>query len=843
MIFFAHQNDSRDYNALKKYEYYSNIHNFSLSEADFLCNKGVYSGEIYEAINNFSENNPNIKRIHILLNGTGGQHSTAMELYEFLRVRFDEINVYVFGNAASALGMIALAADKFYAKEGPKYKKGKSASIGKFDVQIPFWLLNDSAKCLKTDSMSQVSLEKLLVAYLDFDKLDIDEKKRSSLREKVIKSGHQYLLDDRFRKYWSEEYKTLVDPSQNRLTGLAVLKKHIDEGHVDAMFATYEYFSEQINRRHSLKNGYGVTEILTSPTSDMMAMCEFGKGIFHHGSRIYSYDFSDKLGINYEKIDSKGHENSFIDILEKINQVCFDLVQYDVIKKVFGLTSISKESLRIMCGVEKVPESKKIEDIEDYFGEISNLEEHAPRNERTYHFAFRGQSKDYGYIQPSIFREKEYTGSRIEKVIKNIDYEMKRYDDSLKYCIDIFSEEDIFYEKDNDKIPKRFVSYTTPNNLSKQQHYGLPTRLTDLSHCPLLALYMACSDVHEKDSIEFGELSPPDDESDYKSKSDGVIYVFPYQSYDYNSLFEEQKVLFLSHLVKLSKPEKDKLFLVVGILSRYNDLLQRYCNFIYRAVFICPKENFLSDDFSDLYSENKNPYVESLDILIKKISELDEDCYPESQNAYLLEEYFPYIKECIIEIVAKIKVAINKFTKYEDEVYSSKRVEIATYLKCFYLGLDEEFFNLARSAFQIKGDEILEKLFGDITLNDRNINLLYASFLFGIGNEALFVPDYSMAANARLKNQKGLFLISGCEGRISTDLYYKFSVNKEKKDEIRKALSKKSELEGLTHVCPARKMECRNCYKNGINFQSVYGDLYGISKYIDKCHDFCESHK
>ena len=821
LVFFAHQNDQRNYNSLKKDKHYSNNFNVSLSEFDFFPDgAGGYKGEMYEALASFITDNPHIKKINILLAGTGGQLLSAKAFDEFLREHCKlEINIYVFGFVGSALAMLALSAHNFYVRKGERYKAHASSSIGKLDTQMPLWVLNDSAHCLDVDKAKQISLEKLLAAHID----NIAPDKQAHFRKKIVDSGHGYLLVNPFWEYWKKEFENLIDANQDKRDALDMLNVFIDRNFVDDMFDTYEYFREKIDSK-----GVDITALLTSPTSDLMAARNFGKGVFHHGSKMYSYDF-DKIGFEPEEIPQKPPVGSFFAILEDINLLCKSFIELDDVKKVFVLAG-GQSAAKIMIGTEKVPDSDEIKTIDDCFAQIEHLKKMIGTPE---HIAFRGQSQDYGNIVPSVFRTPNY----IANIIANIQYEDKRYEDAQKHCVDIFDEAGSVFSKN--------VSLSTPHNISKQQHYGLPTRFTDLSTCPLVSLYMACSDASKKDYIEFEELASVNPEYTRRtsclSKHDGVIFAFPFQKSDYDSLFDHQKALFLSHLVKLPKEGKDTLFSVANICMRYNKLIKHYLDYIYRAVHICPEKNFLKKDFGGIYASNsENPYLKSLTTLQEKIYAI------ESNDTGILEADLNCIKSGICQVLESLKDGMDTFVEDDDKAYNPMLV--ASYLKGFYSDLDNGFYEIIRETLYNKG--ILEILFGDISGVDSLRDLVYAKIIFELGSESLFVPDYSLAANARLIKQKGMFLVSGCEGKIDTKLYYKLVVDSGSKEDILNKLRDKKELEKITRTCPNKNVRCtaaHECFKDGISFKSVYNDLYGHGRHVEKCHDFmttcevCES--
>lgn len=100
-------------------------------------------------------------------------------------------------------------------------------------------------------------------------------------------------------------------------------------------------------------------------------------------------------------------------------------------------------------------------------------------NSKKYAYYFRGQENSEWEPIASVFRS-DYNGK-----------EKQFYDDILKHC------------------PREFDGLGHLDRLVKMQHYGLPTRLLDITSNPLVALYFACQPY-----------------SSEKNETDGAVFVF-----------------------------------------------------------------------------------------------------------------------------------------------------------------------------------------------------------------------------------------------------------------------------------------------------------------------------
>ena len=88
---------------------------------------------------------------------------------------------------------------------------------------------------------------------------------------------------------------------------------------------------------------------------------------------------------------------------------------------------------------------------------------------------FRGQSEEFEFIIPSIFRDTKY--------IENED--------------ELIKEAEISYPLEIQKIKYQ------PDKLALMQHYGLPTRILDITTNALVALYFAVSENKDKDGVVY----------------------------------------------------------------------------------------------------------------------------------------------------------------------------------------------------------------------------------------------------------------------------------------------------------------------------------------------------
>ena len=153
-----------------------------------------------------------------------------------------------------------------------------------------------------------------------------------------------------------------------------------------------------------------------------------------------------------------------------------------------------------------------IENFQDYLSLIQKINEKLQNEKKDYknQIFYRGQSSINYDLEPSIFR----------KGAKKIEQDI--YLKILSECSNDFNKE-----------------MTHIDRLSKMQHYGVPTRLLDVTTNPLVALYFAC-------------------ESEKNKSEDGRIYVFNTKKKKIKS-FDSDTVSILSSLPRFNEKDKENL--------------------------------------------------------------------------------------------------------------------------------------------------------------------------------------------------------------------------------------------------------------------------------------------
>jgi hypothetical protein len=171
-----------------------------------------------------------------------------------------------------------------------------------------------------------------------------------------------------------------------------------------------------------------------------------------------------------------------------------------------------------------------IKTIVDFITEIKQI----PKSVRNEYY-FRGHSDISFELKPSIYRQ---------NFIRN---------------------EDKLFKETILRTPNEFINERTAlEKLVKMQHYGLPTRILDLTTNPLVALYFACNENLKSDGEVLVFRIPKRDVKFYDSDTVSILaniakrpYSFKIDNLDSRNIKEfnaETAIAYLLHEIKDEKP-------------------------------------------------------------------------------------------------------------------------------------------------------------------------------------------------------------------------------------------------------------------------------------------------
>lgn len=186
-------------------------------------------------------------------------------------------------------------------------------------------------------------------------------------------------------------------------------------------------------------------------------------------------------------------------------------------------------------------EDVEITNISEYISKIKDIRDKLLSEGRSERLFFRGQCNAIWDIRPSIFR------------------------DSL------ISVEEEMIEKATSRVPYEFANCNTAfDELTKLQHYGLPTRLLDVTMNPLVALYFACCSKEKTEEEE---------------ESQGVVY--------YGSAYAKHSndidVVILSSLAKMKITSSTTLHTLKEELGLEDKNPEHLIQTIQGNLFVMPK--------------------------------------------------------------------------------------------------------------------------------------------------------------------------------------------------------------------------------------------------------------
>lgn len=259
-----------------------------------------------------------------------------------------------------------------------------------------------------------------------------------------------------------------------------------------------------------------------------------------------------------------------------------------------------------------------IKNIKEFLEEIENLESNN-------NLFFRGHEDETYLLEPGVYRKDNTTK-------KNL-----------------IEHEDVIYREVISKAPQDFVGKNTLESLALMQHYGVPTRILDLTESALVALYFACS--NSKNDDKNGEV---------------IVFDIPTESVKY---YNSDRVTILANLAKCEKDFNYNKFIIDNKISEIKKLEKKKIDTkLYDKIrdFDIDVFTFLMDKNEEIIEEFEDDILfKSFDKNLKKYMRIYDKMFTIKFDAIFINSYVELIQN-------HLRSEINKEIINSNEMYFGK---------------------------------------------------------------------------------------------------------------------------------------------------------------------------
>ena len=387
-----------------------------------------------------------------------------------------------------------------------------------------------------------------------------------------------------------------------------------------------------------------------------------------------------------------------------------------------------------------------IESVSDFLNDIKGI-----RNKSGYTLFYRGHSDKNYELKPSIYRN--------ENFIKN---------------------EDKIYRETIAKVPYDFNGKSSIESLALMQHYGVPTRILDLTTNALVALYFACEEskkIKEITKVKGGSFLK-------KVNIDGEVIIFniPNESVCYS---DSDKVTILANL------------------SKYENNLYYEKNTSYKQ------------DVSDVEIKIKKLLkVINIDAVLEKAESLRD--YTLNIKEELKKYYEDYRLKNIDE---KIEDIIEKYKgkeKIKDDIKSFFTILLLTKLRAIIDEAEQSYINNLNEK-----DSYLKKLLHYIR-EDKS----YFKPIINPNDIGKILAVKPKLDNPRIVRQQGAFLIFGAESSFD------YNTTKSMPEIKREWIIKGNNNNKIIIKSSKKESILKELDKLGINKSTLFPEIDKVADYI-----------